>query len=352
MPIRMLVVLQSIVSYRTQFSFVILDVCHKWDIMVRKDLRAKAGLLYDFFSKVEAATATKKDVLSILDSNKFSEICNSLLKVWSDCIEVYTDESLRGTSSVKAADGAATYFLAVNTDIEIKITELLSSMLTELQAMVLALKCVPSFCSVVLYSNSQSAIDACISEASSTTLDFHNHCWIERLQIVNLLRDKNISIKWVKIKGHSDVLGNVKTDVLAKRFLVTEKTAISGNVCHFARDLHQSICCVYWEAGLSFDIVPNVIVKDIDWDATATIWHPDLHMFSGFTNRKSANLHTYLIKTVYKQLLVVVRKRLYNRGYPGVLCLLCGKIEFFDHAFTCSGDSGLHGNILVEAAEK
>ncbi|KAG9285010.1 hypothetical protein G9A89_009820 [Geosiphon pyriformis] len=403
-----------IVSYRAQFSFVTLDVCHKWDIIIRKGLRAKASLPCDFLSEVlyylflydlklfeqvqferklallisfsnghgilghlfnhrfldlqvlrwsslnllqfpvrlyvspvnnflagvslyyksvfslkhfgvafgpvpywfslmfnfmnnyislgfRTATATKKNVLSVLNSNRFSEVHDSLLEVWSDCIEIYTDRSLKCAGSVEAADRAAAYFLAANTDIGVKIAGLLFSTLAELQAVMLALECVLSSCS-------------------------------------------NISIKWVKVKRHLDVLGNIKTDVLAnettflslslpvnirKRFLVAEKTAISDNVCHFAWDLYRLICCAHWEAGLGFNIVPNIMIKKIDWDATATIWHPDSHMLSGFTSRK-----------------------LYSRSYPDVLCLLCDEIEFSNHVFTCSGNSGLHGDILVEATEK
>ncbi|KAG9304476.1 hypothetical protein G9A89_020040 [Geosiphon pyriformis] len=69
-------------------------------------------------------------------------------------------------------------------------------------------------------------------------------------------------------------------------------------------------------------------------------------------NRKSANLHMYLIKAVYRRLPVAVRKRLYNKDYPKVLCLLCNKVELSDHVFTCSDDFGLYKDILVEAAKK
>ncbi|KAG9305560.1 hypothetical protein G9A89_003623 [Geosiphon pyriformis] len=106
------------------------------------------------FLRVGAAIATKEDVLSVLDSNKFSEVCNSLLKVWSDCIKIYTNESLRCDGFVETAGRVATYFLAANAGIEVKVTELLFSTLTELQAVMLALECVPFLCSVVLYSDS------------------------------------------------------------------------------------------------------------------------------------------------------------------------------------------------------
>ncbi|KAG9307784.1 hypothetical protein G9A89_023349 [Geosiphon pyriformis] len=222
-----LAVLQSIVSYHIQFSFVTLDVCY--------NLRAKAGLPCDFSSEVlhhpslyslkpfkqsplnslqffvklcvspinnflagvvkiflenelslannlpcvfyrssdflmsgilgqslnlvpywfslmsdfmnnsislgvRATTATKEDVLSVLDSDEISEVCNSLLEMWSNCIKIYTDEFLRCVGSVKAADGVAAYFSAMNTGIEVKVTGFLSFTLTKLQAVVLALK--------------------------------------------------------------------------------------------------------------------------------------------------------------------------------------------------------------------
>ncbi|KAG9305911.1 hypothetical protein G9A89_016564 [Geosiphon pyriformis] len=41
-------VLHPIVSYRMQFSFVSLSVCCKWDALIRKDFKSKAGLSLDF----------------------------------------------------------------------------------------------------------------------------------------------------------------------------------------------------------------------------------------------------------------------------------------------------------------
>ncbi|KAG9298361.1 hypothetical protein G9A89_003178 [Geosiphon pyriformis] len=43
-----LAVLQPIISYRTQFSFVSMDVCCKWDVLVWRGLKSKAHLLHDF----------------------------------------------------------------------------------------------------------------------------------------------------------------------------------------------------------------------------------------------------------------------------------------------------------------
>ncbi|KAG9291445.1 hypothetical protein G9A89_021864 [Geosiphon pyriformis] len=43
-------VLHSIISYRTQFSFVSVGVCNKWDILICKSLKLKSGLPFNFSS--------------------------------------------------------------------------------------------------------------------------------------------------------------------------------------------------------------------------------------------------------------------------------------------------------------
>ncbi|KAG9305279.1 hypothetical protein G9A89_007774 [Geosiphon pyriformis] len=110
--------------------------------------------------------------------------------------------------------GAAAYFLVTNISIGIRVLGLLFSTLTELQIIALALKCIPFSCAVILYSNSQSIIDACMTETSLAVSDFCNYCWIKRLHIANLIKNKNILVKWVKVKGHSGVLGNIRADKL------------------------------------------------------------------------------------------------------------------------------------------
>ncbi|KAG9294402.1 hypothetical protein G9A89_001907 [Geosiphon pyriformis] len=267
--------------------------------------------------EVRTAVVLGENVLDVLDSGKFFDVHNGLLKVWSDYIKVYTNRSLKSANFNKIADGAATYIPAVDTDIGIKVAGLMSSTLTELQTVALVLEYVLSSCFVILYLDNQSIINAYMFEASFT----------------------------VKVKRHFDVFDNVRTDVLAsettfslfsllakiqERYLVAEKTAVSNNACYFVCNLYQFICHAYWEAGSGFDIILDVMVREIKWKTTAEIWHLNLHMLSGFT--------------------VAVRKRLYNRSYLGVLCLLCDRVELSDHVFTYSGDFGFCRNILVEAA--
>ncbi|KAG9294845.1 hypothetical protein G9A89_008537 [Geosiphon pyriformis] len=275
-------------------------------------------------------------VLNVLNSEAFACVYEDFLEVWSNCIEVYTNRFLKGADSAEIASGMAAYFSAIDMGIGIRVQELLLSTLAELQAIALVLECIPSFCSVVLYSDSQSTIDK-----------------------------KNILVRWIKIKEHLGVLSNVRADKLAgkatffpfslpvgiqERFLVAEDTAVSGNTYYFVHDLFQSICHAYWKAGPGYDIVLSAIIREISW--AATLKHLDSHILSSFTSKSSANMHTYLIKAVHRQLSVAVKKRLYNVNYPGVLCLLYGEVEVFDHTFVCSGNVRLCDDILANVTKK
>ncbi|KAG9299223.1 hypothetical protein G9A89_013871 [Geosiphon pyriformis] len=67
-----------------------------------------------------------------------------------------------------------------------------------------------------------------------------------------------------------------------------------------------------------------------------SVWHPDSHMLSGFTSQASTVLCTYLMKVVHRKLPVAICKRLYDKCYPGVLCLMCGDVELSDYAAACT----------------
>ncbi|KAG9288301.1 hypothetical protein G9A89_021332 [Geosiphon pyriformis] len=204
-----------------------------------------------------------------------------------------------------------------------------------------------------------------MSEMSLAAPDFRNQCWLKKHHIFNLIKDKDLSMSWVKMKGHSGIHGNVKADLTAgaasgfpfslcadvrEHFLVAESVTVSGNVRHFVRNIFQSICCAHWKAESGCDVVPDAMIGCIDWVITVKVWHPDSYMLAGFTSCASSMLRTYVMKAVHRRLLVVVRKRLYDRCYPSVLCLFCGEVEFSDHAFTCVHEFDIHGEILEEAS--
>ncbi|KAG9298239.1 hypothetical protein G9A89_002727 [Geosiphon pyriformis] len=153
--------------------------------------------------------------MNVLDSKVFFLVKDGLHDIWSSCFEMYTNGSLRNAGLVDVVCSAAMYFLVLDRSVGIVVGSLLSSTLAELQTVVLALECIPSSCRVILHTDSQAAIDACLSELFCAMPDFRNWYWLERHHIFNLVREKDFKMVWVKIKGHSGVLGNVKSDLVA-----------------------------------------------------------------------------------------------------------------------------------------
>ncbi|KAG9297115.1 hypothetical protein G9A89_019396 [Geosiphon pyriformis] len=299
------------------------------DILVVEEIGFKGpGTLLHAFEKVVSVSNHVLPVLNVLDSEAFACVCEDFLEVWSNCIEVYTDRFLKGVGSAKVTSGTAAYFLATDMDIGVRVQELLLSTLAELQAIVLALECVSSSCSVVLYLDSQFVINAYVSES--------------------LVMKKDVLVRWVKVKRHSGVLGNVKANKLADKATFSSFSLSVGIQERFlvAEDT-TTVCYAHWKASPGYDIVLSVMIKEINWAATLKIWHPDSHMLSGFISKNLANMCTYLIKAIYRWLLVAVRKKLYDVNYSGVLYLLCGEVEVSDHIFVCSSNAGLRDDILA-----
>ncbi|KAG9295439.1 hypothetical protein G9A89_013468 [Geosiphon pyriformis] len=53
----------------------------------------------------------------------------------------------------------------------------------------------------------------------------------------------------------------------------------------------------------------------------------------------TASCCTYFMKALYHRLPVAIRKHLYDRRYPSVVCLFCGDVEISDHVFSCPQDA-------------
>ncbi|KAG9297165.1 hypothetical protein G9A89_019446 [Geosiphon pyriformis] len=261
----------------------------------------------------------------------FGVICDTLPTIDAACLSVYTDRSLSGLGTVDIKAGAAIFFEDINLGLGVGVSGLVSSTLTELQAIALALECVSFSHSIDLFSDSQAALNACRSESLLVRLDFRNRCWIECCHIATVIRQKNLDVNWVKVKGHSGVLSNEHANTLAKsaalfswclpylvskRFLCAGSTAVSGNSRHFV-------------------LVDDNLRADINWSKFSMVWHPNSYLASGFTSMHMAGCHTYFMKALYHQLPVAVHKRLYDRRYPSVVCLFCGNVETSDHVFSC-----------------
>ncbi|KAG9287610.1 hypothetical protein G9A89_019671 [Geosiphon pyriformis] len=286
-------------------------------------------------------------------SHDFGVVRNTLPTVGAARLSVYTDGSLSGLGSVNVRAGAAVFIKDINLGLGVGVSGLVFFTLTELQAIALALECVPFFHLVDLFSNSQAALDACRSELSLAHPDFRNHCWIEHRHITTVICQKNLDVNWVKVKGHLGVSSNNHADALAKdaalsawhlsylvskRFLCAGNVAVSGNSRHFVCDVFWSVHRAHWEVGVGSHVVDDRLRANINWSKSFMVWHSNSHLASSFTSMRMASCHTYFMKALHHQLLVAVRKHLYDRRYPSVVCLFCGNVETSDHVFLCSQD--------------
>ncbi|KAG9305291.1 hypothetical protein G9A89_007786 [Geosiphon pyriformis] len=228
----------------------------------------------------------------ICQSLGFGAICNNLLNIGATCLFVYMNGSLSNLGAVDMLAGAAVFFEDINSGLGVRVSGLVSFTLAELQAIALALECVPAFHSVDLFSNSQAALDACKSEFLLVHLDFRN----------------------------------------CECFLRAGGGVISGNLRHFV------------ETGSR--IMVNSLRDNINWLRSSLVWHPDSYIAAGFISMQMAGFRMYFIKAFYHRLPVAVHKHLYNRYYSSVICLFCGNVKVSDHVFSCSSDAVCHVCLL------
>ncbi|KAG9289047.1 hypothetical protein G9A89_015596 [Geosiphon pyriformis] len=299
--------------------------------------------------------------LNILGSSGFVSVCDRLLRVNIRVLSVYTDGSLRNLGTVGCEAGAVAFFKDIDMGLGVGVSGLLSSTMAELQAIALALECVPVFSNVHLFLDSQSVLDACKLELGLVVPNFHNRCWVERQHIANVIYNKGLKVTWHKVKSHSGILGNEHADVIAgavsasdwflpphldEHFLMADSNIVSGNSRHFVYDTFHVMCCVRWKVGSGAKILPVDLCANVDWSRSSLVWHPDLHMATGFTSKISANAHSYFMKALHHRFPVAIQKWLYNRLYPSVLCLYCGDVEVSDHVFSYKVDDSAWCRLL------
>ncbi|KAG9303973.1 hypothetical protein G9A89_005883 [Geosiphon pyriformis] len=253
---------------------------------------------------------------NVLWSHEFGVIGTGLFNSNVGHFFVYTDGSLSDLGTVDMKAGAAVFFEDIGMDLDVGISGLMSSILMELQAIALALECVPSSCSVDLFSDSQAALNTCKLEMELVCPDFRNWCWIEHCHIVNVIHRKNLKVNWCKVKRHSGVLGNERADKGGG-------AAISGNSRHFVWDIFWSVHCAHWEISCGMEVVVDSLRTDIDWFRSSLVWHPDSHMAAGFTSKWTAGFWTYFIKALHYRLPVAMY-----------------------HVFSCSFDANSHAQLL------
>ncbi|KAG9298525.1 hypothetical protein G9A89_018884 [Geosiphon pyriformis] len=134
-------VLQPIVEYRTQFSFINRGTYEKWDHIIRKGLKSKASLpknfpneavhyLFFYYLKPFEQVQAEAKVLSVL------QFAND------------------GFGISDAVGGTATYFSDLGLHVGVEVHGLLSFTLAKMQAVALALECIPASSNVTVKSHS------------------------------------------------------------------------------------------------------------------------------------------------------------------------------------------------------
>ncbi|KAG9292357.1 hypothetical protein G9A89_015227 [Geosiphon pyriformis] len=412
-----LVVFFLIVSYRSQFSFVPVNVYNKWDTLIHKSLKFKSGFLHDFsnnafyylllynlktFKQIYAESKStsingtllsfvfgglkffkyvsslwqyeiafakqlcncagivfdwkmfkwwKKldphglipnwfklsvhflngasssficlpilgsvDSLDILEFYEFGIICDHLLGVDAGHFSVYMDGSLSslGTPDIKAS--MTVFFENIGLGLSVEVSGLVSSTMAKLQVVVLALECILSSSLVHIFSNSQSALDACKLELD---LLFEHH------HIMGVICKKNLVVSWHKVKDYLGVLDNEHANAFAK--------AACFSNWYFS--YYIANCYIKTGSDIFFVMYFGLSIKYAGRLALSfLVWYSNLHLASGFTNRSIAEAYTNFMKALYYWLSVVVYKCLYAKNYPNVICLFCEDIEISNHTFFC-----------------
>ncbi|KAG9291034.1 hypothetical protein G9A89_012906 [Geosiphon pyriformis] len=428
-------VFYPIVSYRTQFSFVSVGVCNKWNALICKGLKLKSGLLLNFPSntihhpsfydlksfsqfnlrsvhplvssahicvnvsnnflagivyilfdcKLSLASflassfwfyggvpmsvwkrldphslvpkwfelsvvffvASRFSPLALADvgfldicgSNDFVSVCDCLSWIGADSLSVYTNGSLKNLGMINCRAEAAAFFEDINLGLGVGVQDLVLSILMELQAIVLALKCMPAAHFVHLFLDNQVALDAYRSESDLVCPDFCNQYWVKHQHIRNVIHSKNLRVKWHKIKGHSGILGNNCANSIANAaslsgwyllpyvseyFLLADGGVVFSNSRHFVCDVFHAVCCAHWEVGFGSGFLDGDLCSDVNWLCS------------------SRTLHCWLP--------MAVRKRIYDKYYPSVLCLYCGEMKVSNHVFFCVVDDSACYQVLESSA--
>ncbi|KAG9305778.1 hypothetical protein G9A89_001066 [Geosiphon pyriformis] len=338
-------VLMSAVLDKSRF-FKFLPSLWQFGIAFVDQLHDCYGALATAFLNVVSPLSSNLHVLGgcqdIFGSSDFVSVCNHFFRIGSGLLSIYTNGSLRNLGTAGCRAGAAAFFEDIGSGLGVGVSGLMLSTLVELQAIVLALECVPSSSSVHVFSDSQSALSACKSEMGLMCLDFCNQYWVKHCYIANIVCGRNLRVDWHKVKSHSGVSGNECANTIVgaaslscwrlclclnEHFLVADGKVVSDNSRHFV--------------GSGSKLLKDSLLSDVDWLHSSRVWHSDLHMAIGFTSRPSANVCTYFMKTLHHQLPIAVRKGLYSKCYSNVLCLYCGDVESSDHVFFCKTLSGL-----------
>ncbi|KAG9303371.1 hypothetical protein G9A89_013697 [Geosiphon pyriformis] len=239
-------VLQPIIYYRLQFSFASKGVCENMALHHPELYGLKS---FEQVLSENGSLDVKVTAASHSASTKFFHdigfTFKHLLAFKHGSVEVYTNGSVKDLGLIGACSSTAAYFLRANASISVKVLGLLSLTLVELQAIVLALECVP-------------------------------------------IKKEHIH----QIKEHFGIVENEQMELLANvtvffksllpldmsyYFFRVEDRSVSGNACHFIRNLFDT----YFRCSAC--VVEVGDAGKVNASKSYSIWHPDGRICSSYT---------------------------------------------------------------------
>src|SRR5205823_3469405 len=108
-----------------------------------------------------------------------------------------------------------------------------SSTRAEIAAIFLALLTAPGNSNVEIYTDSQCAFDVLSHLHNNSTrkwLKMNNAWFLQKIEL--LLRTEGISIKMIKVKGHSGIVGNDLADDMANKGADSSRNIYSPHINH------------------------------------------------------------------------------------------------------------------------
>ncbi|KAG9290004.1 hypothetical protein G9A89_010310 [Geosiphon pyriformis] len=80
---------------------------------------------------------------------------------------------------------------------------------------------------------------------------------------------------------------------LKKCYILAEDGVVSENSRHFVHGIFCSIYRACWELGSGSGVLDGSLLSDVDWPSSLSVWHLNLHMAAGFTNKLTASTSLY-----------------------------------------------------------
>ncbi|KAG9300419.1 hypothetical protein G9A89_010044 [Geosiphon pyriformis] len=106
---------------------------------------------------------------------------------------------------------------------------------------------------------------------------------------------------------------------------------------------------VTWESKCVSGVIGIGAFANIDMDKSFGVWQPDGKICLDFTSLFLAFLYSYLLKALHHCLPVTMKKRLYDPKHLSVLCIRCGMTKNSDYMFLCTHDNNAKKDLLLAA---